>query len=381
MRFLRKTAGNLTLLYERCCPVVAAAYFLWTALSLMQWNDPAYAGTAALIMKALRVIYAVPMAGVIACGWVLKPKRALYQVPILIILLWSHTFFRVSWLLDVFLFAFASRYVNGGRMLKATCLSWFAILLMTAVLLLTGLTKNRVIDFRYAVGQSFGLLHPNTAGIALLSTALAVWCAFLQKKPVATAILFWAAAAAAWFLCASRTSALLLAVFPVLYGAVLLLRKNGRDRVLKLSVFLPAALMLLSLALTLCALSGSVPMPGNFLMRFRKAAAAIRQYGIRPLGSPVELGGKMILDNQYMYWLICQGILPTLLILGLDTCMMHRFASEKAYGPLLVCVICLGLGFMENLSVWPIVNAMPLILLCGEGKIPDRENTAEEKIA
>jgi hypothetical protein len=97
----------------------------------------------------------------------------------------------------------------------------------------TTITGSKLAIFSIEEGHSFGMGHPNALGLLILSTTLGVWYLWKPKKWPATLVLFEAAAAGTMLLTVSRTSVILLAVFPVIALIFSLMMKQGDEKRLK----------------------------------------------------------------------------------------------------------------------------------------------------
>ena len=82
-------------------------------------------------------------------------------------------------------------------------------------------------------GHSFGMGHPNSMGIMILSSSLAFWIIIRPKRWWKTFISFEILAVITLWICLSRTSAILLAIFPfVSLGVQTIMKRTKRNLVL-----------------------------------------------------------------------------------------------------------------------------------------------------
>ncbi|MDO5435581.1 MAG: hypothetical protein Q4G19_04350 [Clostridia bacterium] len=366
MRFIRKGAEAVSRFCVYLFPAAIIACLFRTYLSLLSPHVLGLESFRLSLNSALMHICYVPLTISVIAGWLLQPKRLLYQLPVLAFLLYvrDHFYFTGDQMFDLFLFAFAS--VNAGRKsaIRTAAAAWAALAVLTAVLYCTGQTNNVVRVFTYGTGYSFGFSHPNTTGAAALALVLVLWAAFFRGKHVITFIVSWSAAAVTYLIFASRTPAVMLILFPIADLLLEALSRKSEKLLPRAMAILPVCYCLVSVLLVVIAIESPGLLSGNLMARFTYAAKAIKQCGITFFGNPTviyECEG-IVLDNQYLNWIIYRGVIPAVLGLALEVYMMYRFAKNKDHTGLVWAFIMITAGLMENVYTWPLFFPAPMIL-------------------
>lgn len=366
MKFIRKGAETVSRFCVYLFPVAIVACLFRTYFSLLSLHSLELESLRWSLDSLLMHICFVPLTVSVIASWALEPKRLLYQLPVLVFLLYVRDYFYLmdDRMFDLFLIAFAS--VNAGRksIIRTAAITWAGLAVLTAILYCTGQIGNVVRVFKYGTGNSYGFSHPNTTGAAALALVLVLWAAFFRGKHVITFIVSWSAAAATYLLFASRTPAVMLLLFPVADLLLEALSRRSEKLLPRTMAVLPVCYCLVSVLLVIIALENPKLLSGNIMSRFTYAAKAIKKCGITFFGNPsvfYECEG-VVLDNQYLNWIIYRGIIPAVLGLILEVCMMYRFAKNKDHTGLVWSFILITAGLMENVYTWPLFFPAPMIL-------------------
>lgn len=227
-----------------------------------------------------------------------------------------------------------------------------------------GITVDWIVNFSYATGHSMGFNHPNNLGIVILSI-IASWLylypnikfPLLFGIPTIAGIMIWKIAAA-------RTSAILLLVIPWIIFLFKSTKKFNFQNILKWEFLIVIFAFLISIYLMYkIGLRGSI---NNFESRFNMPYILYNQYGINLLGSKIPLVGShealqykvqsIILDNAYLRVLLINGILTTLIIVGLYAMLINNAYKSKQYILLIIIVLFIIEGFMEQFFLYAEFN-------------------------
>lgn len=227
-----------------------------------------------------------------------------------------------------------------------------------------GITVDWIVNFSYATGHSMGFNHPNNLGVVILSI-IASWLylypnikfPLLFGIPTIAGIMIWKIAAA-------RTSAILLLVIPWIIFLFKSTKKFNFQNILKWEFLIVIFAFLISIYLMYkIGLRGSI---NNFESRFNMPYILYNQYGINLLGSKIPLVGShealqykvqsIILDNAYLRVLLINGILTTLIIVGLYAMLINNAYKSKQYILLIIIVFFIIEGFMEQFFLYAEFN-------------------------
>lgn len=236
------------------------------------------------------------------------------------------------------------------------------------------LTVSQPVNFAYGMGYSMGMAHPNNFSTAV-SAFLLLWAYGQREKPFLRTMPLLAAGALLTFcFTRSRTTLIILLLYPVMFLLLRLpyrLRGEWLVRLMYLEFF---TLMLLSLLLMLQSEMG-ISLPGfwgdrNFLSRFTSALHLYERYGVHLFGSFIEyrslrtalLTGQpaVILDSAYLYLLIGQGLVPLMIFLALISRAVRIMIRRRQFVLLAVIGLFLASGMMERYMLYAYVN-FPLL--------------------
>ena len=220
-------------------------------------------------------------------------------------------------------------------------------------------------------GHSFGMIHPNSIGVMLLSCSLACWLLWRPQRWWLSLIAFLAVAYFTLWVSLSRTSAFLLAAFPFLSFAVLWIEKKLRNDQSKTLYAAAVPFCMLILTLILGYVSPDGGHSSNFWWRFQDIHV-FQDYGITLFGIGTLTGPWYYLDNIYLYLLVYIGVVPFLLYLLLYSLMQVHLIKTGRIEMLAVSILFLIYGLMEHVGIYSTFFIVPLIAFAPERPEPFR---------
>ena len=304
---------------------------------------------------------------------------------ILLLFLWPRLDYAVRcWVINIFLILAAR-----GRAFNRTLTVYFAVyaagLAAASLGLLFGYTRNNVKWQLYGSGSSLGYISGNNMSRMLLWMAIMAWLLFFRKSLKKTFLCFLPVILVAGFYARCRT-VVIMAVLILLAAVITHYRKPWRKwsaakrkRICIIITLLPFIMLGLSLVLSFV-LIPLIPYVRetflwNFFSRFVQNNIALREYGVSAGGIWVDFLGSvsrnffgeeihlLILDNAYVPWLIRNGIIRTVLLLGTLSVSQYR-AFRHRDRPLLIAFSAILLyGLMEPAAVQVHYNFAFLYLL------------------
>ena len=231
-----------------------------------------------------------------------------------------------------------------------------------------GLTHGRVKIGDYGTGYAFGMTYPNTWARVLLLAVMLVWAVYLQKKKLWTLVLFWVAAIPVQFAAKCRTISLLMLLFPLIALAAQAVGEKG-GRALKraggiAAVGMPFLCLLLTLLLVWRMESVHALTYGNYLRnmgkRFVQAGMALREYGMPPFGTGMDLSHTIattlngqgetlyVVDNGFVSQGVGRGLVWLLIVLCAQSAANWRAIKDKEFGLLAIGITMSLLTLMER---------------------------------
>ncbi len=284
-------------------------------------------------------------------------------------------------LLDLCLLTAVSDLARERKTLRLVL--WIYAVLACLMMLLEwqGMLEAVSIQFAYRKGISLGFGHPNTPAAYLMILDLILWVLYLREQKPWTAVLFVGSAALCWLVFASRTAAVLLAVFPLGAYAVEKIGKSRRAGLLKAAAALPFLLAVLTVGLMLVFYFKltdwkSLGMDRNLSLRFRYPAMELKEAGGQITWLKREyFWASRPLDTQYINTLLNGGILGcVLLVIQMTWCMILLYRRRR--WDLLAVMLLLSIyGVMECILTRMEWNIVALILLSAEEN-PEKEGAS-----
>ena len=223
------------------------------------------------------------------------------------------------------------------------------------------------------VGVSLGLIYPNhLARLSYIAMTIA-WYLWGQRRRVFTTAIFWAMAAIMWIWVKCRTITIFMVTFPLCWWAstgLLAWKHEGRiwDGLHKawnwIMILMPFIMfgityLLGKMRLFLDSLSNFGTGLYSMLMRFISAGILFDAFGMPLWGTnikaeeaPMEfVNGKIyvagIIDNSYVYYFICFGVIVMALVLVWLCVANWRMVQNGDHALLLISVFMLGYGLIE----------------------------------
>ena len=193
----------------------------------------------------------------------------------------------------------------------------------------------------------FGFKHPSYFSIHYCAILFGTWYLYYKDNFIKTTIIYILSALFLFFIPNTRTSAMLLLVFPIiLLFSKYLVRLNNK-LLNNLIILIPAILTIASLILMFIIKSAA---PGSFMetftIRFTRAFSYYNECGIHLFKS-----SKLWLDNVYLFLLESFGIVCTIFYVGLLSLLNKNLIKEKDYYILSVAIFFLIYSLMDNYGI------------------------------
>ena len=275
-------------------------------------------------------------------------------------------------ILDLCLLTALSDLAQERRTLRTVIWTYAVLAFLMLLLKWQGMLETRAIQFSYRKGYSLGFGHPNMAGIYLISLDLMIWTLYLKRHKAWTAVLFGGSAAVCWLVLASRTSAVLLILYPFLAYGIERIGESRRSGLLKAAQALPLLLAVFSIGIMLAVYYQKIQLQAlgldrNMTLRFRNPAQELRILGgqITWLKRPDFLATRA-LDNQYTNTLLSGGVMGCMLLVVQMTWCMARLYRRRRWDLLAVAVMLCLYAVMECVLTRLEWNMIALILFSAE---------------
>ncbi len=235
---------------------------------------------------------------------------------------------------------------------KTSARIFLGALVLYAAFLLIGVRAGwlNMITMQFSYGQpsrAWGMNHTNLPPLVLMTILLLIWYLWLQKKPLATWLLFEAGAAVSWFLFYCRTAMVVMAVFPLLCTGGMLAERKGWKRPWRMLSLAPVLLALFSFAmLFFLPTLREIIKDRNFLARFEFPYTEMERSGLswyRP-----EVNRELVIDNVFLHILFFYGILPAVILPFFMTLIGRRYARSNQHAELILLAAMMLYSLMEN---------------------------------
>lgn len=224
--------------------------------------------------------------------------------------------------------------------------------------LLTDVTKYFTFAGQTMVGHSWGMGHPNSIALLVMSTVIFGWILIPKKKWWITFPLFWIPAAGVFLVTACRTAAALMILFPALYYVLLPLGRMPRTR--KTGAGLPLLLAAVTFALGIYWGGILTVLPeDSFWLRFRDYQIMLDN-GVTLFGRFPETWSQF--DNVILWMITYCGVIPAALAVIGYAWMMFRIARVNRPDWLAIGILFIIYGFMENALVYAMFFALPMLV-------------------
>ncbi|MDO5325199.1 MAG: hypothetical protein Q4G00_00620 [Clostridia bacterium] len=271
-----------------------------------------------------------------------------------------------------------ARDLDTDKLLSALKKAVGAALALLLIGHFLGLTISQPVNFSYGMGYSMGMAHPNNFSAAV-GTYLLLWAYLRREKPFwKTALILEAIGYLTFRFTLSRTSWIILLLYPAAYLFLRLPYRVRGEWLIRLIYLEFFALMAVSVFLMLYSENSRV-LPvffgdQNYLARFTSAMNLYRKHGVHLFGSFIEYRSlhtalqtgqeAVILDSAYLYLLIGQGASTLLLFLILISKAVQRLIRKRQFVLLAILALYLASGMMERYMLYSYMN-FPLLAAMG----------------
>ena len=222
--------------------------------------------------------------------------------------------------------------------------------LITYLISLTGILCGVVTVYFVAPPRFrcyFGFIHPSYFSIHFCTIIFGLWYLYFKNNKILCITIFEISALFLYFVPNTRTSALLLMIFPL----IILFSKyitNNRNNILKsLTIISPFLLLILSL---ICMFVIKPAEASSFLetftIRFTRAFNYYQNNGIHLFKS-----SNLWLDNMYLFLLEYFGIVCTFIYILLLTLLNKKLIKIKDYHMLAIALFFLIYALMDNYGI------------------------------
>ncbi|MGX8704989.1 MAG: hypothetical protein ACSW8J_00265 [bacterium] len=252
--------------------------------------------------------------------------------------------------------------------------------LVTVLAAIVGLKLGYAVP-RYKLGSedlgiSLGLVYPNHLARLTYIVMTIAWYLWGQERRVLTTVVFWALAAVMWIWVKCRTNAILMVALPICWWAttgLLHWKREGKIwnalheiwngiMILMPFVMFTFTYVLGKFRVFLDSLSHFGTGLYSMLMRFISAGILFQAFGFPLWGrniteeeAPWEfMNGHIymagIIDNSYVYYFICLGVIVLALVLAWLCVANWRAVQNGDHALLLISVFMLGYGLIEVIT-------------------------------
>lgn len=225
------------------------------------------------------------------------------------------------------------------------------------------ITETKTVLGISTLASSFGMGHPNSFALFIMSTVMMLW--LIVKKHLhwwMTVLLFFIGSAIVLYFTLCRTVCIIMLVFPLINIIIVKLQGKERKGIKRFILLLPIIMMMITIGISLIVLQSSNSLiDGNFAIRFRDFRYIISEYHM-PFGSSDIITGIWIcFDNLYLMLIACCGYIPTIIALLSCGGMMMHLLKQKDTELLIVTIIFLLYGIMENAMIYSIYFFVPIL--------------------
>ena len=215
------------------------------------------------------------------------------------------------------------------------------------------------------LGSSFGMGHPNSIAIFIMSTLLMIWILLNPKNKWITPVMFVVGTAVVFWLTLCRTVCILMLLFPLLLWGVEKFSEQQKQWKTAVITCLPIVMILASLICSIYALSRAEGYPpGAFWMRFTELKQVLEYFHL-PFGAFDKAGYTNLYFDNFYYWLIAFcGVIPAIATVAAGCWMNGRLFRKQKIKLLSVSILFLFYSLMENAIIYPIYYFVPLLAFC-----------------
>lgn len=265
-------------------------------------------------------------------------------------------------LLFLTLFILGSYHMDFEKIAKRFAIGQLVVVVGILIVYNLGLSEDVVSYFSYGTGHSLGTYHANNLGTIGFSCYLALCYCYIRNNIKVQIVLAIVAVLLLWQITLSRTNCLLILLFPITQIIVIMMKKTGSTRILKLSKYLLIGLFLITVFMTILYENiTTLFSDGTFLERFRFGSILLQRYGIHLFGSKIDfvstvdariLGvSNLVLDNAYLKLIISYGVIPTIFIIAIFSKVIRSSLIRRNYNLLIISVLIAISGLTQGMFV------------------------------
>lgn len=281
-----------------------------------------------------------------------KVKTVILMTVILTISLCSYTVTKNSNIIILFFFIFAMKNINLERFIKYDIKIKILFLLLNLLLIYIGVLENKV--FYRADGSArfaLGFASPNSFGGIVLSICLEYVYINRNKINSLMYIKFILVTIMLEFICNSRSSEICLIL--LIFALILYKRKIYFKKILPYTILIFTIISFIIVYLYGQGNAIALKLDDLFSTRILCAYNFLNLYGINLLGNmfiydDVWLGYVNTLDNAYMYLLVNQGLLLSLIMIFFNIKLMKNVINDNNKVLVAILLVLSVYGLMER---------------------------------
>lgn len=340
---------------------VVVSYCLGWFLQVLNWNYT-YPGMAELGVK-IRDVARIAALFLMLEKFNRSVSKGFISLAILVVS-FAYYLFTDSWgPTDLVFFYTISDLADEKTMPRILLLMYSAFAIILVVFGISGAVKDTVIHFSYRDGHSLGFGHPNTLGVFLFSLVVLLRLTVLRKNNWIFVFVCLGIAVFSWFYSASRTTVVLLILYPFLVSILEYLKKRGWDKPIQLFKYLPVVIAIACVAISayIAFVKPIGGTDGSMMARFEYPAVILRENGFTFFGTILNLHKPY--DCSYLFVLIRHGVLWTVFLIAFLTVVMRLLVKKRRTEYIAVFALFLLQGVMENTMLVPYYNIIPFFAL------------------
>lgn len=266
-------------------------------------------------------------------------KASIIAIPFLI----SLYFCRSVYLIQSLAFVMMAYKVDKNKVLKIIVCSSIITYLVSLIGVLSGAVYVQFVKpprFRCY----FGFKHPSYFSIHFCAILFGLWYLYFKEKKILSIAIFELSSIFLYFVPNTRTSAIILAIFPIILLYSKLVINCNNNLIKNFTICLPFIFLVLSLILTFVVQPAQ---PTSFLETFTIRFTQAHDYYLVS-GIHLFKSSKLWLDNMYMFLLENFGIVCSIVYIGLLAILNKYFIKEKNYYFLAIALFFLVYALMDN---------------------------------
>lgn len=315
-----------------------------------------------------------------------------YFVIVPSILIISFISFRVTLDQDIFL-SLIMIVLSRNIAIKYIINKYFQFILIALILVVllsfVNVTKNIQVDFGYGLGHSFGFQNPNNLGTVVVSLLLSWLYLHSNLKLIFIFAIFYGFGGLLLYLTSARTAVYTILITPWL----LLIFRALKNKSMGLYFWGVSVGFIFLIGFTFFLINKYKFVPwmnlNSFHARFKFADEFYKLYGLHVWGTRLIFissqeamlthQASMILDSSYARILIFNGMIMSVLYLVLIFISIYRGYKYKNKMLLLIILLFLIEGFMEQFSLYAEYNFALLATFSSINKLDFLRKIGEEE--